>query len=1271
MLKAKRRAKKSIFKSVLALAAAAVGSAAIVGSIPPTGFTANADDAPASAKATNAVIAEDFETNEVTVKDGKKYVGDHVYANENVDLSVVDEANGNKALKFMYDVDAADADARSLVIHAQAEPWAQYRVSFYAKRANACHIAAVIRSGLPSNHYCESRRFNFDQFADTIWGENVPDKGMLVQQIIPCDPAGNLTISLTPLKIFEHDTDLGFVIDDILVEKYSEVPEGKTNLITNGNMEQFWDGAAWQWTDGGSWTLSMGSGINLGWDGNAESQYGFKSASNLYLGTADGAPVWVKPNELVLKPNTEYNFGIWVREHGSGFVDEDKLSFRLESGSEEAGDYYKSEVSFIPSQIDTDGRGLAVGQYVKLGGTLKTGEATNYSFVIEYDVPNNSETTPMSWRGYQIDDATLYEADTYATLDYADATKSANVTETADAFSAVEGDKVLQANVLSADASIVYELDVKANARYRAAVDAQKVFGADGSFNANKPVNVRVSVETAADGSGQTLAELEADRYLDKGISTLALNFNSGSNTKLYLRVHAEKLPDSEWGYITNNCLINFKNFSLHEYTLDSVALENNFAMDVLSPDKALTVIGRYDGAEFDVTADASFEIVSGDAVTLDGSVVKAAKPGVATVKATYGGKEATVEITVNDIVNALEAGENRAIKLNETGALEATATYEYAGETEVDVASLTVEIANPEILSYADGAFTALKVGETQVTVSCGEISDTFTVTVPKELVSITATDKLTIVKDSVQNIEITAHYNDGTTETLTEGFTLSTDSTAVSIDGTSITGVAKSDSAIVTVSYGGKQCTIDVKVTLTPTAISAPDFDLTFGEAEALKVTVDYAEDDSEILPPASVKVEIADSTIVEYKDGEFTAKKVGETTVTVTFGSFSDTFKITVYKVLADTLTVNENVTVEKDGTVTVTATAIYNDGSTKALTEGLTVASGDTDVITVDGVTLTAKGVGASTITVSYTEGGVTAQGTFEVTVPLRITKVEIDGGNFELKLGESKTLVVKAYYNDGTNKTVTGALLSSSDVAVTVNGFDVKANKVGSAEITAKFNGITSEAITATVPKELKSVSLGENFSVKIGEEHTLTATAVYNDGSKQEIEAPAVTADNDNVTVTGSVVKGEKAGKSVLTLTFEGKTATVEAEVLNYVKSVSVTGGGNVTVGDGIALTVTVVYADGTSTTVSEGYTVSGGGNLVEISGTTVKAIGEGTAELTVSYGGASATVSVTISPVPAKKSGCGSATSVAIPAALALAGLAVVVIMKKRSKQS
>ena len=196
------------------------------------------------------------------------------------------------------------------------------------------------------------------------------------------------------------------------------------------------------------------------------------------------------------------------------------------------------------------------------------------------------------------------------------------------------------------------------------------------------------------------------------------------------------------------------------------------------------------------------------------------------------------------------------------------------------------------------------------------------------------------------------------------------------------------------------------------------------------------------------------------------------------------------------------------------------------------------------------------------------------------------------------------------------------------------------------------------------------MSLGEDFSVKIGGEYTLTATAVYNDGSREEITAPVITADNGNVSVNGLVVKGVKEGQSVLTLTFEGKTVTVNAEVLNSVESISVTAN-DASVGGNIALTVTAVYADGTSKAITEGFTVSGDDKLVEIDGVSVKAIAEGTAALTVYFEGVSASVSVKISAAATNiEAGCGSSLAIAALVPTIAVACVFVLIIKKRSRQ-
>lgn len=1129
----------------------------------------------AATTADDAVIFEDFEDAMITNANDRKTVSSNIYAPSTVDISIVEEATGNKALKFMFAPaaatdDLAISDTRALIIEkTDAVPWASYVVSFYVKKASSLDSTFRVRSGLPSNNYGEHRAISTagtDENGRPPMAADSADQGMLVTQVIPCDPWGTLRISIYPTVA---SAGAGIVIDDILVEPYSVAPEGVENELLNPGFYGEWRdvGGTWQWVFDNWMQPTAGAAFNGNWDPWCLSD-GFSG----YLGTADGAPVQLTQN-VTLEPDTEYNFSIWVKKAYTALSQvphaQDVFSVKLVSG-----DNVVSKVDFQADMIGQD----AFEQYVKLGGVLKTGEATDYTFVLEYDVPDPATGVPMSWRVMQLDDVALYKADTRTELDYDSATKTDNVTVADDAFSEIEGDQILQADISQGDAKIVFPITVEANKLYSACVDAQKLPGASAVLNMVKPMNVRFSVETAADGSGTTLAELTDTRKISKAIQTLELVFNSGDNTQLYLVVTVDGLPETEDQYILNNCLIGFKNFAFALHDLETVSAGENRNIRLHGTTAVQAMANYTGGISLDVTGEAQIVSEQTDIVTVEGAVLTGVGVGTSTINVSYEGKTTSFTVTVLDNVLSVEAGEDRSIPLNQTGALTVTADYE-VGENADVTAQAEVVIADPAIVSYESGTFTALKVGSTQVTVNFGGQSDTFTITVPKELSSVSAPAELTVPIGSEVSVTVTGHYNDGTSADVSAEAALSTESDKLTIGGNKLTGVAAGD-AEVTVSYGGKQTTIAVSVTNELKSISAgEDRTVAMGSTCELVVTATYADDSTATIPTASVVVDIEDDAIVSYADGVFTPLQAGDTNVTVTYGGKTDTFKITVY---------------------------------VKTL------------------------------------------------------TSIEITNGDLTLEFGKTAELEVIGRYNDGDSAPVNALFGIRSGSAVIVENGVVTAVRGGTAVIEASFGG-QSDTIMVTVPKTVTGVSLGNAFELAVGENRTLSLTVTYNDGTSETVtEGITLSSKDDKLTVSGLTVTAAKSGEGQISVTYEGLTATVTVTVTNPVRSITVEAGA-AKAGDPVTLTVKVKYADGSEQTITEGYTVtSSDAAVVSADGTSVRAEAAGTATLTVSYGGQSATVSVTV-----EEGGCGSALDAAWPAlciVLIVAAAACIIIQRKKA---
>lgn len=223
-----------------------------------------------------------------------------------------------------------------------------------------------------------------------------------------------------------------------------------------------------------------------------------------------------------------------------------------------------------------------------------------------------------------------------------------------------------------------------------------------------------------------------------------------------------------------------------------------------------------------------------------------------------------------------------------------------------------------------------------------------------------------------------------------------------------------------------------------------------------------------------------------------------------------------------------------------------TATYSDNSTKTISSGFACTG------------FSSSSAGTKTVTVSYTEGGVTKTTSFNVTV------VNITLTNIAVKTNPTKTqyfigesfnqsgLTLMATYSNGSTKTITSGFtctgFSSSSTGtktVTVSYTEGGVTKKTSFNVTIINITLTGIAVK-TNPTKTKYY-LGESF-----DQSGLTLTATYSNGSTKTITS--------GFTCTG--FSSSSTGKKTITVTYEGKTTTFTVEVKsgptisieNYVK---------------------------------------------------------------------------------------------------------------------
>ena len=363
--------------------------------------------------------------------------------------------------------------------------------------------------------------------------------------------------------------------------------------------------------------------------------------------------------------------------------------------------------------------------------------------------------------------------------------------------------------------------------------------------------------------------------------------------------------------------------------------------------------------------------------------------------------------------------------------------TY-FTGETaDYTGLSLTVTYSNGVTATVTDGytvtGFDSLTAGTKTLTVEYEGKTATFTVTVKAiELESIeiaTPAEKLEYFvgeEADFTGLTIKANYNNGTTNTLADGF--------------NVTGFDSltAGQQTITVEFGGKTTTFKVTVKaieLVSIEIATPAEKLEYFTGEDADFT------------GLTIKANYNNGTtaIVEgYNVTGFDSLTAGQKTITVEFEGKTVTFTVTVKAIVIEKLEIVTNpdktdyyVNDAFDATG-LTLKATYNNGATEMITDGYVLG-------TVDMTT-----AGSKTVEVTY-EGKTVS---FNITVTaLYITNVEIatNPEKTEYIIGEEADyvgLTLKVTYNDGSTKTISEGFA--------VDGFDSSAK--GTVTLMVSYEG---------------------------------------------------------------------------------------------------------------------------------------------------------------------------------------------------------------------
>jgi trimeric autotransporter adhesin len=312
--------------------------------------------------------------------------------------------------------------------------------------------------------------------------------------------------------------------------------------------------------------------------------------------------------------------------------------------------------------------------------------------------------------------------------------------------------------------------------------------------------------------------------------------------------------------------------------------------------------------------------------------------------------------------------------------------------------------------------------------------------------------------------------------------------------------------------------------------------------------------------------------------------------------------------------------------------LSAVGTYADGTTADITSKVTWTTSNTAaaVVFANGA-VTGEGTGTTNITAALS--GVTSSGlklTVKAVSSILITPA---ASPRNLDVGATQQFTAVATYSDGASADVSSQVtwLSSNTQVATIyaNGL-ATGIAAGSAGITATLGGVTSMATELAV-QHLSSIAISPASpnNLAVGATQHFTAIGTFADGSLMDITSQvtwfSATA-NIATIAAGGAATGVKTGTDKITAALAGITSQPVALNVIALSAISVTPSSPANMGVGATqhFTATGSYSDGsTADFTSQVVWFSSNSTVVTIaSGGIATAVGGGTANITVTFGG-------------------------------------------------
>lgn len=408
-----------------------------------------------------------------------------------------------------------------------------------------------------------------------------------------------------------------------------------------------------------------------------------------------------------------------------------------------------------------------------------------------------------------------------------------------------------------------------------------------------------------------------------------------------------------------------------------------------------------------------------------------------------------------------------------------------------------------------------------------------------------------------------------------------------------------------------------------------------LTGGKGEQLKVTGVLASGKTET--PSGVSWSSSDTSVATVENG--LVKPVAKGVAYISARAEGLSTRITVYvRSSSQALLLSETGSLsmfQGGSSQKLKATDVSLNGEKTDVSNKAEWSSSDPLVLSVNEGVITPKAAGKSTVKVSYNGYSKSVK----VTVLPTIDRLVASKTSLPITMGSKTSLPsISAYFADGSKRSVTSDVtwsVGNTSVAKLVNGKLVAAAP-GTTNLTASAGGKQLE-IPVTVQYKVTKLTVSQaKYTLTAGQETSLPAVKAQlaNGSSKDISDEVSWVASNATITVKGGKIKAVSKGTATVKAMYMGKYAKASVKVEPVIQSLSSSSANvelNLKKSKGIK--VTGVFTDGSSANLTQSikWTTSNAG-VATIKGSTIKAVGFGTATLTGTYQDKSVQIQVTVS---------------------------------------